>query len=171
MAMELIETIEVGAGGVTSIEFTSIPQDGTDLVILLSGKSSRAQVSGDFYFRMNGATSGYSWKDLMAYATTVYSQTGATATEIDPSLYGIPGSVSATTNIWSNTSIYFSNYTSSTNKSVSVDASYAQNALSRSLGFLAGSLTTTSPITSIELFNRSGETYVQYSTASLFKIY
>lgn len=171
MAMELIETIEVGAGGAASIQFTSIPQDGVDLVVMLSGKSSYSQVWGDLYFRMNGTSSGYSWIDLMAYATTVYSQSGATATEIDLMLYGIPGSATATTNIWSNTSIYFSNYTSSTNKSVSVDASSAQNALSRSLGFLAGSLTTTSPITSIELFNRSGENYVQYSTASLFKIY
>jgi len=31
MSFELVETVTVGAGGASSIEFTSIPQDGTDL--------------------------------------------------------------------------------------------------------------------------------------------
>ena len=39
MGMTLIETVEVGAGGASSIQFDSIPQDGIDLVIRMSARN------------------------------------------------------------------------------------------------------------------------------------
>jgi hypothetical protein len=171
MGMTLVETIDVGATAVSQIEFTSIPQTGHDLLILLSGKSSYAQVHGDFSFLINNVTTAnYDWYDLMVYATTIYAQKGDTVSELPPDLYSISGSTTATTNIWGSASLYFYDYTSSRNKLVNVESGFSQTSTSSTLGIFGGKQTTTDPITSIQLRNRAGYNFVQHSTASLYTI-
>jgi len=43
-SVKAIATVEVGAGGAASIEFTSIPADWSDLLVVLSGRSTVAMV-------------------------------------------------------------------------------------------------------------------------------
>ena len=74
MAYELIETIEVGAGGAASIEFTSIPQDGVDLVLVLSTRMDRATDWYSLYARINDdSTTAYSRKALSGDGSVVSS--------------------------------------------------------------------------------------------------
>ena len=66
--MFLIQTITVGAGGASTIEFTSIPQTYTDLCIKLSNRQSgtggSANVWDNYYMSFNGSSSSKSSRDL-----------------------------------------------------------------------------------------------------------
>ena len=119
MAYELIETIEVGSAA-ASITFSSISQDYTDLVILLSARSDRAgQEEDDAYMTFNASTSNYSTLTLAGTGSTVGSDTdGGLSTKF--SRVDIPGPL-FTSNTFGNISIYISNYTQAQAKSVSSD--------------------------------------------------
>lgn len=169
MAYELIETIEVGAGGAASIEFTSIPQDGVDLVVVLSARTSSSG-GNNFFGRFNSDTgSNYSYINLQGDGSSVRS-TGTSSTDrITFGDYGyVPGST-YTANTFSSTEIRISNYTSSSAKSISQDGVGENNATAAGQNITAASWSGTAAITAFELYV-SGETFVQYSTASLFKI-
>jgi len=167
MAYELIETIEVGSGGAASIEFTSIPQDGVDLVCKMSlrGGTGSSQL---LQFRLNSDTgTNYSVIRLVGDGSSVgsFGGTGNTA-----SFLGAISSSSDTASTFSNSHMYISNYTSTTNKSIGGDAVSENNATFARQDISATGYTTTSPITSILLYPING-TLEQYSTASLYKIY
>ena len=168
MAYELIETIEVGAGGAASIEFTSIPQDGVDLVLALSSRvsianptlslrvnSNTSSIYTDIYLQGNGSTAN------TASATASYLNAGVTSISSDPA------------NTFGNATFYFSNYTSAANKSFSSDAVSENNGTFAYQRIVAGLLATTSAITSVAIAPIAFGAYnlEQYSTASLFKIY
>lgn len=160
MGMQLIETIEVGAGGAASIEFTSIPQDGVDLVLLTSLRTSSSFGQADIQF--NGVGSGYSYRYLRGDGSTVDSNSGAGTSF---SFEGASDSTQ-TANTFSSSSIYISNYTGSTSKSISSDSVEENNATSAHQDIRAGLSTITSGITSL-LISKALETG---STASLYKI-
>lgn len=66
--MELIGVVTVGAGGAASMEFTNIPQDATDLFLLVSGRSTINGLSSGWFdagVRLNGDSgNNYAWRDL-----------------------------------------------------------------------------------------------------------
>ena len=164
MAYELIETIEVGAGGAASIEFTSIPQDGVDLVVRASLRNTDSNIT--IYTRFNGDTgSNYTRIQLSGNGSSASSSSSSTS-RMDLSMVAQSGS---TANTFGNSEIYISNYTSATDKSVSNDGVNENNATTAHAGINAGKYTTTSPITSISLLGL-GRDFVAGSTASLYKI-
>ena len=166
MAYELIETIEVGAGGAASIEFTSIPQDGVDLLLVTSVRLSTGN-SPFLYWRANSDSgSNYTHRRLSGDGSTASSGSSSGTTQ------GWIGRVSGgsdTANTAGNTATYFSNYTSTANKSISSDAVAENNATYAEQYIIASSYTTSSPISSLSVIPASG-TIEQYSTASLYKI-
>lgn len=164
MAFELVETVEVGSGGASSIEFTSIPQDGTDLLLVLSLRTSGAHVGSAMVARFNGSTSTYTGVTLEGDGSSASSVTKSSYVWIDAGVTG----ANSTSGTFSNVQVYISNYTSSAPKSVSVDSVTENNGTEAYQALNANSWSGTSAITSIE-FN-SGETLQQYSTASLYKI-
>jgi len=111
MSYELIETVEVGAGGAASIEFTSIPQDGTDLVVLLSGRTTSGSNRADL--ELNGSTANFTRLRLTGNGSSV-----ASGSHTNSIFQGV-SRASDTANTFGNTSIYISNYTSSNAKSIS----------------------------------------------------
>ena len=173
MKKTLIERIDVGAGGASSIEFTSIPADYTDLYLVVSARSTRSDST--YYTNgkigINGSTSGYSLTELINNAGTVESRTYLTD---GVWAFFFPSAVN-TANTFGNTGFYFPNYTSSNAKSVSYDSTSEHNG-TPTFGYghriVAGLNSTTSPITSIEVGIRSldSATFVQYSSASLYGI-
>ena len=165
--MQLIETIEVGSGGAASIEFTSIPQDGVDLVLVFSCRTDNATVHLSTYVTFNSDTSAnYDWLFLRG------SGTSADSVSVSGDTKGwvgyIPGS-SSTANTFGNTAVYISNYTSSAAKSFSSDNANETNAASVRMAIDASKWSGTDAISSIQLFG-SSDNFVQYSTASLYKI-
>lgn len=160
MTMTLVETIEVGAGGAASISFTSIPQDGTDLVLKFSLRSS----GGDnvCFLRFNGSTSNYSNRYLNGTGSSVSSGT-------DTSIYQSIATSSSTANTFSSGLSYIANYAVSQNKSVSSDSVNENNATGARQLLVAGLWSDTSAITSLSLV-LAGNNFVENSTASLYKI-
>ena len=164
MAYELIETIEVGAGGAASIEFTSIPQDGVDLLLVFSGRDTSTTENAKITLN-NDAGSNYPTVTLDGNGSTA-SSSAVTGTR----LRGLQGQSSYTSNTFGSVSIYISNYTSTTNKSISADEVNENNATTAYQRLAAYSYSTSSAITSIQIASFTAN-LAQYTTASVYKIY
>lgn len=166
MTMTLVETVTVGSGGQAAIEFTSIAGTATDLVILLSGRSLATYAGDLFDLKVNGSSSGYTYRNLRGNGSTAASGNGGTATYIRG--YAIPGNT-ATASTFGNVAITIPNYSGSTAKSFSFDGVGENNATDADAGIVAGAWSETSAITSIAL-TAAGGNWAQYSTASLYTI-
>jgi hypothetical protein len=156
-----IATTTVGAGGASSISFTSIPQTYTDLKISLSGRTTYNGGPGDnISVTLNG--------NAVYGIRTLYGTGSSVVSGYDPF---ITNSAGATANTFGNADFYFPNYTSSNNKTVSFDGVTENNATLAYQFLTAGLWTTTSAITSISLAGQAGgSTWTQYSTATLYGI-
>jgi hypothetical protein len=167
MGMQLIETVTVGSGGASSIEFTSIPQDGVDLVIVVSGRSSRSSVIDWIGLQFNNLTTSiYNFVHLEGFSDSVSTQLSTAQTQID---YAFVSAATSTTNSFGSAQWYVSNYTSSVAKSVSIEAVAENNSSSYALNIAAGLFNSTEAITIVELTPTNGN-FVEHSTASLYKI-
>ena len=163
MSFTLIETKVLGTAQ-ASIEFTSIPQDGTDLVLLFSGRRSVDSV--ELRLQINGDTgSNYTTRRLYGNGATPFSDSSST-TYLP--FYGVNNS-GATANVFSNTSIYILNYSGSTTKSLSIDSTTESNATESYQMITAGLWNSTAAITSLLLISSSGNFEIG-SIASLYKI-
>jgi len=164
MTMSLIETVEVGAGGAASIEFTSIPQDGTDLVLLVSARGGDDNMD----FSINNNTNGiYDQAVLRGFVES--SANAATVTDDSAAAQNYISRTADTANTFGSSQFYFFNYTSSSAKSVSSESVQENDAEFAGTGLNAHSIDDTNPITSIKLFLPSDD-LLEYSTASLYKI-
>lgn len=153
-----IATIQVGAGGASSIAFTSIPQNFTNLKMVFSLRLATGTNIGGA-LKMNG-TSGSS--PLVMYANGTGTQS-----EVN-NLTGWANSSGYAANTFSNGTLYVLNYTASANKTYSFDSITETNGTTVYLGLASGTVSNTSPTTSIELVN--GETLAEYSSATLYGI-
>jgi hypothetical protein len=165
MGYQLIETIEVGSGGAASIEFTGIPQDGVDLVVLASLRNTiGTDIRGINLYFNSDTGSNYSYLSLKGDGSAASSSNGtATALEVG----WMPGATT-TANTFGSAKIYISNYTSGTAKSTSSDAVTENNGTTAYASLFANSWSGTAAITSITI-DSSGD-IEEYSTASLYKI-
>lgn len=160
----LIQTATVtAAGGAATIEFTNIPQTYTDLKVLLSLRNTNTSVLADV--RFNGVSTNLSGR-MLAGAGTSASGYGFT-TEIRT--YGGTNPSDYTASIFSNFEIYIPNYTSSSNKSVSLDFASENNATASWSGVASGLWSSSSAITQVSVVV-SGGNVAQYSSASLYGI-
>jgi hypothetical protein len=166
--LTLIQAVTVGAGGTGSIEFTSIPQTYTDLVIKFSGRNSRSSADlQEFAMTFNNNTSAnYTTRWLRGTGATVTSSTFASASSIQE--LGQPGA-GATASTFSNYEIYIPDYASNNNKSISVDGVTENNATNAYAYLQAGSLANNTAITSIQI-SAPSYSIVEHSTFYLYGI-
>jgi hypothetical protein len=163
---ELIASSTVGAGGASSIDFTSIPSTYTDIVVKYTLRDSQAGYAyGGTIVKFNSNSSGYSEKLLYGNGATAYS-VSSSGTYIS-FLETIQGS--ATSSTFASGDIYIPNYAGSTNKSVSSDVVTENNATGAYAGLAAHLWANTAAISSISIAPTGG-TFVQYSTAYLYGI-
>lgn len=168
--MTLVSTVTVGAGGAASIDFTSIPQTGTDLLLIFSLRSALAATLDDLRIEINGLTSGYFDRSLKGNGSAASSSSDGAGGGYWYIEEGIVGST-ATSNTFSNGSLCLTNYSSSTAKSGSIDNVSENNATGSKQTIQALRNTTTNPITSIKIRSVYSSTNIlQYSTASLYTI-
>lgn len=164
--VQIGSTVTVGAGGATSIQFTSIPQTYTDLVVKASLRSNRSPANQDNpVIRFNSSTSNYTIR-------RVYGDGSATGAATNTKLYlgNCPAS-GATASTFGNIAVYIPNYTASNNKSVSVDGVQEDSIASAYSEFAAGLWSDSAAITSIKLeLDDTSRAFVQYSTATLYGI-
>ena len=162
-----IASSTVGAGGAANIEFTSIPNTYTDLLIVYSIRTNYNGSTDEAILTFNSNTSNYSWRMLYANNSTAFS----TVNPPNDGIYGmqVNGNTS-TTDTFSNGQIYIPNYTSSNYKLISSDAAQEDNQTNTSyLKLTSGIWSNTDAITSLKIGGASGS-FMQYSTAYLYGI-
>jgi hypothetical protein len=158
----LISSVTVGVGGASSIDWTSIPQTPyTDLVIILSGRGSRAATVANLLIAFNGSTTGFTHKELYGSGSSIGA--GAGGNEV-----GLINGSSATTNTFSNNQIFIPNYAGSNNKSYSAETVTEHNSTTAYQVLYAGIWANTAAITSISLTTESSTIFTQYTTAYLY---
>ena len=162
MGYQLIETIEVGSGGAASIEFTGIAGTGQDLVVLMSARGGNELT--DLSFNSDLGTN-YTYVNIKGTGSAASSQNSSSEAI---RFYGITED-SRTANTFSNAEITIGNYTSTTDKSVSIDGVTENSATYAVMAMVAGGYSGTSAITSVKLAS-NGDVLDQYSTASLYII-
>jgi hypothetical protein len=164
--MQLIQHQEL-ASSQASITFSSIPQTFTDLVLVTSLRSNRSgpDTEDSVKIEFNGVTTGYSGRWLRGDGANTNSSTFSTAFFLQNQNAG-----GTTSNTFSNASVYIPNYTSSNNKSLSVDTVNENNATTAWALIVAGLWSNTAAITSLTLTPNVGTALVQYSSATLYGI-
>jgi hypothetical protein len=147
---------------VASTTFSSIPQTYTDLLLKIS---SRGSGGIEVYFNSKTPGSEYTERRLSAYSGSVSSDTGNSTISI--SVTG--GYSSYTANTFGSTEIYIPNYTSSNNKSASLDGVAENDSSTNAMQMTAGLRSNTAAITSIILQSYEGN-FVADSTFYLYGI-
>jgi hypothetical protein len=162
--MKLIET-KILTSNVTELQFTSIPQAFTDLVIVCS---LRNNISGtaerNLRISINGSTTGFTNRRLYG------SGTSASATTEALGLVGYVPNNGVTANTYGNISIYIPNYTSNTNKTISSDSVWEQNTSSATQNLNMVSWANTSAINSFGLRASTDADLIAGSMVSLYGI-
>lgn len=157
MTMSLISSV-TATGSVGNIQFTSIPQDGSDLYLLLTGRTTSANVVSSTVFNFNSSNTFFTrW---LARNTTAVNN------EVLEAGFQIRSGDSATANTFSSMALYIHNYTSSTDKFYSGEAVVENNADASGIFLISGRHATASPITSILIDG----TLLAGSSACLYKI-
>jgi hypothetical protein len=160
ISLVLVSTVTVGAGGAASIEFTGIPQSGTDLLLVFSLRSDNSD--DNVKVTLNGSTTGFTNRYLLGTGSSAVSGT------VNGRFVGETSISGQTASTFGNSQVYFPNYTSSANKTWSADGVNENNATAATQLLVAGLWSNTAAITSIGL-SVTGN-FVQHSTASLYTI-
>ena len=157
---ELIASSTVGAGGASTITFSSIPSTYTDLCIKVSARNT--STNDYFEVRFNNVSTNLSGKYLNGEGS------GAPYSGSFQPFARMNGS-GTTSNTFASTDIYVTNYASSNFKSLSIDSVSENNATLSFCSFVAGLWSSTAAITSIQLVP-SANNFAQYSTAYLYGV-
>ena len=163
---EKIAAVIVGAGGASSIDFTSIPSTFTDLVLKVSARGTSADGSApelSTLISINGSGTG-SHRFIYANGSAAYSSSNGSV------LWTYTNGNTTTASTFGNLEIYFPNYASTTTyKSYSIDAVVENNATANSLSLDAGLVSNNAAISRVTLTPNSGS-FVQHSTATLYGV-
>jgi len=164
MTMELIQTTTLGTAA-ASIDFTSLPQDATDLMLFISARTTANDgvVWYDVKIEFNNNTSNLS-------ARVAYGTGSAVATILDATsiLLRVNSNLS-TASTFGNASIYVPNYAGSIQKSVSIDSVTENNSTAAFQAITAGLWANTAAITSVKATALTGNLDAG-TTISVYKI-
>ena len=162
--MTLIETKTL-ASATTAIQFNSIPQDGSDLLVLYNLRDTGTNGSFRVHetaLSLNGLTTGFT-------AVGLGGDGGASFGFPVTRFAGWHPDAGSTSNTFGNTCLYLTNYTGSTNKSYSIEQVTENNGITAYASIVAGLWANTAAITSLTLTTQ-GTNLAIGSTASLYKI-
>lgn len=156
--MKLIQHQELSSSQ-ASITFSSIPQTYTDLLLVVSARST---TGNDAFVTFNGSTANFTSRHLEGTGSSAgsFSRTDNFAGWFNAS--------GATANTFGSWAMYVPNYTSANNKSFSIDSVTENNATTTRQFITAGLWSNTSAITSIAV-STSGN-MAQYSSATLYGV-
>lgn len=163
-----LSEVTVGAGGASTITFSSIPSTYTDLYVKVSGRSSRSNTTDTLFIKINNASGvTTSHRRIYGFGTTIGSDSFNQT--IGTEMGGITANT-ATSNTFSNQEIYIPNYTSSSQKITSYDGVSENNSSSGNFLVLQSALwQNTGTVTSLVLQCDVGN-FIQYTTATLYGI-
>ena len=155
----------VGAGGTSSITFSNIPQNYSDLVLLLSFRTDRSADEDGLGLQLNSLTTGYNYKLLagdgasLSLQSTPYGQTWA----------GRIQGATAGSSLFSTTRVHIPNYSGNKAKAYTADSATEKSSTNGYITLNAITQSNPSPIISITLSGISG-TLQQYSVATIYGV-
>jgi len=158
--LKKIQTVTVGSGGSATIEFSSIPQTYTDLKIVVSARSTNADIDDHLFVKPNNSASNMTQRWLRGSGSAASSSTTVR--------FAIPGATS-TASVFGNTELYIPNYTSANFKSFSGETVQETNATEAYQYLCAFLWSDTAAITSLVLDLSNGN-FAQYSSATLYGV-
>jgi hypothetical protein len=159
-----IASSTVGAGGTTTITFSSIPSTYTDLCLKFSLRTSRGTYASDLLrVDFNGSTANQS--SLFLEGTSITAYFTLSTTQIASATTSI-----TTANTFSNGELYIPNYAGSTYKTISSDSFGENNSTNNAIYLASGLWSNTAAINSISLTDINSATIQQYSSATLYGI-
>lgn len=165
-----IATTSLTGAAQTNIEFTSIPSSYTDLLVMVSARSTRSATQDQLLYKFNDNTSNLRF--LTLEGRSGYTSPNVISFTDSTVLYGgaMPGST-MTASVFGSAMIYIPNYASSNGKTSAVDIVSEGNTSQTYMTVSANYWDNSSAITKITLYwETSGSQFAQYSTASLFGI-
>ena len=150
----------------TTVTFSGIDQNYTDLEIVVNARGSAAD-NGNFYYRINGdATSSYTVIRLQGGGSSAVSNKGTANTV---GYIGYVDGANTTSGIFSNTKIYVNNYSSSSTYKTLISKGVTPGTNGYAAYFVNGYAGSTSAVTSISFTPDSGN-WIAGSTFSLYGI-
>lgn len=159
----------VGSGGASSIVFSNIPQTYTDLILVLSVRTTRGGTwEGGIGIGINGNTStGYTWRTIESQG----SSTSTKNTSYEPDWTSRITASDSTAGSFANVEVYIPNYTSSAAKYWYADGVAPTNSDSTgAVTLLVGAQSSTAPITSLTIHDESNTLLVEFSSATLYGV-
>lgn len=163
-------TQTVLTGTQASVTLSGIPQTYTDLILLMSAKSDRVSPDTSWVLTFNSAAAGYSYTRMAGIAGATQSARASAASNITPN-YSLVGTDATTTNIFTNTEIYISNYATSDYKPLSAKNVLEENSTSvNTRQIVSGQFSDTTAITSITIANVGAFNFVSGSSFYLYGI-
>lgn len=158
-----IATATVGSGGAATINFSSIPQTYTDLVVKISARNNETDNGASLRVYFNGDTANTNVKELRAISSTPASYT------ITYAQAGYVAADQTESNVFGTATVYIPNYTSSNYKSFSGEIILPSNVEFYSV--LSSRLwSSTSAINQVTIANSLSWTWAQHTTATLYGI-
>ena len=151
----------------TSITFSNIPQNYTDLKLVISSRSNRAAIQDTFSVVFNDSASGYSYRRLYGDGTNPASDSDSGNTGLTT---GYTQGGNGTANVFGSLELYIPKYTSSANKSVYSEGTSENNATGSSISIVASLWSNAAAITSIKLTPATGATLQIGSTFYLYGV-
>lgn len=165
----LIASSTVGAGGVSTFSFNSIPSTYTDLKFVMSARQATAAIAADVTVVFNGASSNNSNKYLLGDSVNASAGTNGYTPSLNYISIGVGNN--ATANTFSNVEMYIPNYASSNNKSFNVDSVGESNSSTSVFQLMvAGLWSSTSAINQITVAPATAVNFLQYTTFYLYGI-
>ena len=165
MSMELIQTQTLGTAA-ASVVFTSIPQDGTDLVLLGSVRTARALAGDNVRLRFNSDNTEGNYT-----ARVLYGNGASVSSFTENSYIGDVNGNTSTADTFSSISVYMPNYTAAVAKSSSIETVSEANDTTAYQSVIARLWNNTSAITSMEIgFTAASSNLVVGTSFSLYKI-
>lgn len=161
---QLIQKITLNANA-SSVTFSNIPQNYTDLRIVASTRSSFASNAITVKLRFNGSASdtNHSCRRLVGNGSSATSDTQTFC-----QLGGMQGTTTAS-NTYSVMQAYIPNYSGANNKTIYSVSATEDNVTTAYIANFSNLFSSTSPITSIEVLDASGN-FVANSTFYLYGI-
>ena len=157
-----IASITVGAGGASSIDFTSIPSTYTDLCLKMSLRGVNANAYNYVSISFNGSTANQSQRKIEGDGSTASSGSAS-------NFQFISNGSGNTSNTFGNHELYIPNYAGSTNKSASLDQVMEQNGTTAYASLHAFLWSSTAAINQVTVTGVTGN-FVQYSSATLYGV-
>ena len=164
---KLIASHTVESGGTPSINFTSIPQTYTDLILKVSVRNNASATIRNSNLRVNNNSSSI-YSEMIIDGIGTGTPSSSSTSGILLNWGGLANDTVSTANTFSNYEIYIPNYTSSANKTISVDAVAENNATFGQTRFSSLLASTSAPITSVNIIGEVD--FLQYSTAYLYGV-